>query len=189
MSLDTLKDRIPDYAKDLRLNLGSISTISSLTQQQLWGTVLSSALATGNGELIRHADETASQHLTPEARNAAKSANAIMGMNNIYYRFTHLVANEQYLNMPARLRMNVIGNPGVEKVDFELWSLAVSAVEGCGRCIEAHEQTLVQHGTSREAIQDAVRIAAILKGVAVTLATEAALSGDDEMTELTASAA
>jgi alkyl hydroperoxide reductase subunit D len=75
--------------------------------------------------------------------------------------------------------MNIIGNPGIEKVDFELWSLAVSAVEGCGRCIEAHEQTLVQHGIGRESIQDAVRIAAIVKGVAITLTAEAALNGDD----------
>jgi alkyl hydroperoxide reductase subunit D len=83
--------------------------------------------------------------------------------------------------MPARLRMNVIGNPGVDKIDFEVWSLAVSAVEGCGRCIEAHEATLVQHGLAREAIQDAIRIAAILKGVAVTLAAEAALAGCAQM--------
>jgi alkyl hydroperoxide reductase subunit D len=188
MSLDTLKDSLPDYAKDLKLNLGSMATIASLTDQQLWGTILASAMATGNAAIIRHAHDSAGPHLSAAALNAVKSANAVMGMNNIYYRFTHLVGNEHYATMPARLRMNVIGNPGVEKIDFELWSLAVSAVEGCGRCIEAHEQTLVQHGVTREAIQDAVRIAAILKGIAVTLTVEAALSGlPDEA--LTASAA
>ncbi len=143
MSLDTLKEMIPDYAKDLKINLSNIAATASLTPQQLWGTVLASALAAGNADVIRHAAAAAAAHLSPEAVNAAKSAMAIMGMNNIYYRFTHLVGNEHYASMPARLRMNVIGAPGVEKVDFELWSLAVSAVEGCGRCIEAHEKVLV----------------------------------------------
>ncbi len=181
MSLDVLKEQVPDYARDLKINLSNIPAISSLSAQQLWGTVLACGLATGNPTVIRAASDAAMQHLSMEAANAAKAANAIMGMNNIYYRFTHLVGNEHYAAMPARLRMNVIGNPGVDKVDFELWSLAVSAVEGCGRCIEAHEQTLVQHGIGREAIQDAVRIAAILKGIAVTLAAEAALAGSDTL--------
>ena len=187
MSLDTLKDRMPDYARDLKINLSNIPNITTLSEQQLWGTVLASALATGSVEVIQAAHAAAQLHLSPEAVNAAKAANAIMGMNNIYYRFTHLVGNEHYAQMPARLRMNVIGNPGVDKVDFELWSLAVSAVEGCGRCIEAHEATLVQHGTSRDVVQDAVRVAAILKGVAITLTAEAALNGATP--ELSASAA
>ena len=176
MSMDTLKEIIPDYAKDLKLNLSNITGATSLSAQQLWGTVLCSVLATGNRDLIAHLAPEATEKLTPEAVNAAKAANSIMGMNNIYYRFTHLAGNEHYSTMPARLRMNVIGNPGVDKIDFELWSLAVSAIEGCGRCIEAHEKTLIGHGTSREAIQDAVRIAAILKGIAVTLEAESALS-------------
>ena len=92
-----------------------------------------------------------------------------MAMNNIYYRFTHLASDPDYATMPARLRMNVIANPGVEKLDFELWSLAVSAVNGCGRCIEAHEDVLLKAGVPKEAIQDAIRIAAIVFSVSVTL--------------------
>jgi lipoyl-dependent peroxiredoxin subunit D len=92
-----------------------------------------------------------------------------MAMNNIYYRFTHLSKHPDFLSMPARLRMNVIANPGVEKIDFELWSLAVSAVNGCGRCIEAHEDVLLKAGVSKDAIQDAIRIAAIVFSVSVTL--------------------
>ena len=176
MSLDALKDMIPDYARDMKINLSNIPSIATLTPQQLWGTVLCSALATGNATLIQHCAAAAAPNLSPEAALACKSAVAIMGMNNIYYRFTHLAGNEHYSAMPARLRMNVIGTPGVEKVDFELWSLAVSALEGCGRCIEAHEKVLVQSNTSREAIQDAVRIAAIIKGVAATLTIEECLS-------------
>jgi alkyl hydroperoxide reductase subunit D len=173
MSLDTLKARLPDYAKDLRLNLSGIPGIVSLTPQQLWGTVLATAIASRNPDVIRAIDAAASEHLTAQAKTAARSAAAIMAMNNIYYRFTHLSKNPDFLNMPARLRMNVIANPGVEKLDFELWSLAVSAVNGCGRCIEAHEEVLLKAGMSKEAVQDAVRIAAIVFSVSVTLADPA----------------
>ena len=92
-----------------------------------------------------------------------------MGMNNIYYRFLHLVEDPEYAQMPARLRMNVIGNPGIDKLDFELLSLAVSAVNGCGMCIVAHEKQLRKHEVSREAIQSAVRIAATIHAVAGVL--------------------
>ena len=71
--------------------------------------------------------------------------------------------------MPARLRMNVIANPGVEKVDFELWSLAVSAINGCGACIDAHEKTLNEAGVAPASIQTAVRFAAIIQSVAVAI--------------------
>jgi alkyl hydroperoxide reductase subunit D len=169
MSIDDLKTRIPDYAKDIRLNLGSIAGVTSLTPQQLWGTALSTAIASRNPEVIRAIDAVASEHLTEQAKTAARSAAAIMAMNNIYYRFTHLAKHPDFLTLPARLRMNVIANPGVDKVDFELWSLAVSAVNGCGRCIEAQEDVLLKAGVSKEAIQDAVRIAAIIFSVSVTL--------------------
>ena len=95
-----------------------------------------------------------------------------MGMNNVYYRFTHLVGSEDYRTMPARLRMNVIGNPGVARADFELWSLAVSAINGCGACLAAHERQVIEHGLSREAVQDAVRLASMLHGIAVALEAE-----------------
>ena len=169
MSLDDLKSRLPDFAKDLRLNLGGIPTIATLTPQQLWGTVLATAIASRNADVIRAADAAAAEYLTEQAKTAARSAAAIMAMNNIYYRFPHLSKHPDFQTMPARLRMNVIANPGVEKLDFELWSLAVSAVNGCGRCIEAHEDVLLKAGVAKEAIQDAVRIAAIIFSVSVTL--------------------
>jgi alkyl hydroperoxide reductase subunit D len=169
MSVDILKARIPDHAKDLRLNLGNIASITSLTPQQLWGTALATAIASRNLEVVSAIDAAASEHLSDQARTVARSAAAIMAMNNIYYRFTHLSKHPDFLTMPARLRMNVIANPGVEKLDFELWSLAVSAVNGCGRCIEAHEDVLLKAGLPKEAIQDAIRIAAIIFAVSVTL--------------------
>ncbi|MFN7131113.1 MAG: carboxymuconolactone decarboxylase family protein [Myxococcales bacterium] len=176
MSIEALKSRIPDYAKDLRINLGGLGSIEGLTPQQLWGAALASALAARNPEVIKAIAAEAAPHLNAVATDAAKAAAAIMGMNNVYYRSVHLLGGE-YGSMPARLRMQVIGNPGVDKVDFELWSLAVSAVNGCGMCLQAHEKELLAKGASKEMVQNGVRIGAIIHAVAVVLEGEDALKG------------
>lgn len=176
MTIEALKERLPDYAKDLRLNLGTLATEPSLTTQQRAGTFIASALASRNAEVTRAILTEFGGQLSPEALTAAKAAAAIMGMNNIYYRFTHLVEGD-YPRMPAKLRMNVIGKPGVEKVDFELWSLAVSAVNGCGMCMTSHEKVVREGGLTQEQVQAAVRIAAVVHAVAATLDGEEALSG------------
>ena len=175
MSLESLKALLPDYAKDLKLNLSSLAAETSLTQQQLAGTFIVSALASRQPQVIAAINDEFGPKLEPAALNAAKAAAAIMGMNNIYYRFVHLAGGD-YKKMPARLRMNVMANPGVEKVDFELWSLAVSAINGCGMCLEAHEKVCRDHGLSAEQIQAAVRIAATVHAVARTLSAEEALA-------------
>jgi len=163
---------IPDFAKDLRLNLGTVMGTQNLTEQQVWGTAVASAIAARNAELRTAILAAARNHLSDAAIAAAKTAAALMGMNNIYYRFTHLVGQDEYRHMPARLRMQAIANPGVDKVDFELWSLAVSAINGCGVCVEAHERHVIGQGLKREAVQDAVRIAAVLHGIAMALEAE-----------------
>ncbi|VTZ27131.1 Alkyl hydroperoxide reductase AhpD (fragment) [Methylocella tundrae] len=92
-----------------------------------------------------------------------------MAMNNVYYRFVHLASNASYRTLPAKLRMSVIGAPGVPKTDFELWCLAVSAINGCGACIDSHEKVLIEAGVTEEAIQTAVRFAAIVQSAAVAI--------------------
>jgi alkyl hydroperoxide reductase subunit D len=176
MSITSLKALIPDYAKDLKLNLSSLTSDESLTEQQLWGTFLASALATRSTALIKEVTEEAEGYLSADALNAVKSAAAIMGMNNIYYRFVHLSSNKEYQTMQAKLRMNVIGNPGVDKADFELWSLAVSAINGCGMCIDAHEAELIKHGLTAQQIQTSVRIASVIHAIGATIDSEAALN-------------
>ena len=108
----------------------------------------------------------AAKRLQPAEVEAARAAAAIMGMNNVYYRFLHLVEDDEYAKLPARLRMNVLGSPGIAKADFELVSLAVSAVNGCGKCVSSHERTLRAHAVPREAVQSAVRIASVIHAVA-----------------------
>jgi alkyl hydroperoxide reductase subunit D len=175
MSLEALRNRLPEYAKDQKLNLGSLATEPVLTEQQRAGTFIASALASRNAEVTRALIAEFGPKLSPEALTAAKAAASVMGMNNVYYRFTHLVHGD-YASMPAKLRMNIMAKPGVDKVDFELWSLAVSAINGCGMCMESHEKIVVQHGVSKEAVQAAVRIASVVHATAATLDGEDALA-------------
>jgi alkyl hydroperoxide reductase subunit D len=176
MTIDALKDSLPDYARDLKLNLSSLAAETLLSEQQRAGTFIACALASRNAATIRAVTASFAPQLSPEALTAAKTAAAIMGMNNIYYRFTHLASADDYKTLPARLRMSVIGKPGVEKADFELWCLAVSAINGCGVCVDSHEKVLRGAGLSAEQIQAAARIAAVVHGVAATLDGEAALT-------------
>jgi len=183
-TLDSIRDSLPDYARDLRLNLGSVlapTGAPGLTERQIWGIAFAAAIASRHAPLAHDIEALAAAHLSPEDLNAARAAAAIMGMNNIYYRFLHLVEDAEYQQLPARLRMNVLANPGIDKVDFELLSLAVSAINGCGTCVASHERQLRQHGVSREAVQSAVRIAATVHGVAGVLEFEAQGSGRLQM--------
>ena len=168
MSVEQLKDGLADYAKDIRLNLGTVLTpegAPDLTQQQIYGIALSSAYATKNAAVVEAITAEVSATLSAEEINAAKAAATIMGMNNIYYRFVHLVGGE-YGKLPAKLRMNVIGSPGIAKVDFELYSLAVSAINGCGMCMEAHVHEVVKAGVPALGVQSAIRIAAVIHAAA-----------------------
>lgn len=173
MSLKDFAAALPDFAKDVRLNVGSLLNEPVLNDQRKYGLFLACAHATGHKPLVDAAEAECAPKLSPEAAEAARAAAAVMAMNNVYYRFTHLAGNQEYLNMPAKLRMNVIGRPGIDKADFELFSLAVSAMNGCGKCIDAHEQVLKGAGVTAEAVQTAVRIGAVVKAVATVHAAVA----------------
>ncbi|MEP6484853.1 MAG: carboxymuconolactone decarboxylase family protein [Rudaea sp.] len=187
MSLSTLKAGIPDYAKDLRLNLDSVMSESGapgLTAKQIGLIALSSALAARYAPLVGAVETEAAATASAQELDGARTAAAIMAMNNIYYRFTHLASEAEYQTMRAGLRMNAMSNPGCDKIDFELCSLAVSAINGCGMCMDSHEKTLRKHGVSAQAVQSAVRIAAVVNAVAITL--EQATAAHAGVTELAA---
>jgi len=174
MSIDWLKERLPDHARDLRVNLGAITSSTSLKPQQAWGTALAAAVASRSAEVVSAI--AAEAPLSPEAAAAARGAAAIMAMNNIYYRFQHMMgAGSAYAQFPARLRMQIIGRPGVDHVDFELWCLAASVITGCENSVRAHENTVRERGGTEEQVQDAVRIAAVVHAVALTLDSTPAL--------------
>jgi lipoyl-dependent peroxiredoxin subunit D len=171
-TLEGIREALPGYARDLQLNLGTVLSPAGapgLTERQIWAVALAAACASRNVAFSRDVQALAARHLDAAHVSAARAAAAIMAMNNVYYRFLHLVEDEDYSKLPARLRMSVIGNPGIARADFELLSLAVSAINGCGSCVAAHERQLRQHGFEREAVQSAVRIAATVHAVARVL--------------------
>ncbi|WP_329220627.1 alkyl hydroperoxide reductase [Streptomyces sp. NBC_01485] len=176
MSLDALKSAIPGYAKDLKLSLGSVVGDSELSAQQLWGAVLATAIASRSPLVLRELAPEAKANLSPQAYTAARSAAAVMALNNVFHRTRHLLSDPEYGNLRPGLRMSVIGDPGVEKVDFELWSLAVSAINGCGLCLDSHERVLRGAGVGRETVQEAFKIASVIQAVGVTLDAEAILA-------------
>ena len=176
MSIDALRDLIPAYGKDISLNLSSLAGETVLNDQQKWGCFVASAHAIGVAPVVKAIEVQAATILSPEALNAAKAAAALMGMNNIYYRSLHLMHNPEYQTLPARLRMNILANPGVEKIDFELWSTAVSAINGCGACMDAHEGELRKHGVPAQQVQTALRIGAVVHAASMIAASETALA-------------
>jgi alkyl hydroperoxide reductase subunit D len=170
MTLDELRDSLPEFARDIRLNLASVLTpqgAPGLTPGQIASVALAAAISARNENLTAAIESWAAGQLDEAGLNGARAAATIMGMNNVYYRFLHLVDDDEYARLPARLRMNVIGNPGIDRIDFELLSLAVSAVNGCGTCVASHERKIRDAGLGREAVQSAVRIAAVIHAAAV----------------------
>ncbi|HEX5353221.1 MAG TPA: carboxymuconolactone decarboxylase family protein [Rhodanobacteraceae bacterium] len=180
MTLEQVKSQLPAYAKDLRLNLESVLSeggAPGLSQKQIALVALASAIASRHAPLTEAVAQFASQHADEKELDGARTAAALMGMTNIYYRFLHLVENEEYGTLRAGLRMNAMANPGGDKIDFDLAAVAVSAINGCGSCVASHERTLRKHGVSAQAVQSAARIAAVIHAVAVTMEQAAAASG------------
>ena len=168
-ALETLRGAIPEVAKDLKLNLGAVLQPGDLTLEQVWGVAVATAIASRNSQLRQAVLEDALVTVAPAVVEDAKAAASLMAMNNVYYRFRHMVAKEEYAQKPARLRMQRLGQVATNKADFELFCLAVSAVNGCEMCVRSHEEAVLQAGLSSEQVHDAVRIAATLQGVAVAL--------------------
>ncbi len=163
MNFETILNGIPAYAKDIKLNLSSMVTNhSALTDSQFAGSILVAAISTKNNGLTKLVNQAIAETLQEKELEAVRSAAAIMGMTNIYYRFTDLVDDPSYATMPAGLRMNILRDPGVDKLDFEMWSLVASVIGGCHKCVSSHEQQLIKHGISKETVQLLAKIAAVI---------------------------
>lgn len=172
MTIDTLRQSFPDSAKDTKINLSKVLSedgAPDLMPSQQFATALASAYAVRSEALVQAVLADGADILSEQDIEAAKSAASIMAMNNIYYRFVHLASDKEYGQMPANLRMQVIANPSVEKVEFELYSLAVSAINGCGMCIDAHVAEVTKAGFSKTAVQSAIRIASVINAAAQSL--------------------
>ena len=167
--LEALRDSIPEPARDIKLNLQSVLQPGSLSPAQRWGVAIASAVATRNARLRDAILGAARVEVGNDVADDALAAAALMAMNNVYYRFRHVIGKESYSQMPARLRMQRIARPLTSRVDFELFCLAVSAINGCEMCVRSHEAAVLQGGLSEEQVHDAVRIAATINGAALAI--------------------
>lgn len=164
-TFEQYRESIPDFAKDIRVNLSNIVTpegAPGLTPLQIGRVALACAASTGSKKLEAAIWDQFKSEWSEIDAQVARSAATIMAMNNVYYRALHLAEDPEFSKLPARLRMTVIGNPGIPKVDFELQCLAVSAINGCGMCIAAHLREVLKQGVSREGAHSAVRIASVI---------------------------
>jgi len=165
-ALETVREGLPDAVRDIKLNLQAVMQAASLSHAQRYGVAIATAAAARDQVLTDALVADARSVVEPGVIEDALAAASLMAMTNVYYRFRHLVGKARYAEMPARLRMNRLAHPAADKLDFELCALAVSAVNGCETCVQAHERVLVAGGLTEEQIHDAVRLAAVVHATA-----------------------
>jgi lipoyl-dependent peroxiredoxin subunit D len=168
-ALETLRTALPDAARDIRLNIQSVLKDGVLSEPQRWGVAVASAIAARNPRLRQAVLAAAASAVDAAVVEDARAAAALMAMNNVYYRFRHMVGKPGYAEMRAGLRMNRLAQPATNRADLELFSLAVSVINGCEMCVRAHEKAVTDTGLTAEHVNDAVRIAATLYAAAVSL--------------------
>src|SRR5262245_10061114 len=168
-ALEDLRDAMPESARDIKLNLEAVLLPGKLSPEQRWGVAVAVAVAVRSPALRDAIVEAAQAEVAPEVIEDARSAGVLMAMNNVYYRFRHMIGKPLYADKPARLRMNRLSRPAGSKIDLELYALAVSAIGGCQVCLQAHERAVLSGGLSEDHVHEAVRIAAVMQGAAVAL--------------------
>ncbi len=170
-NLEELRSAIPDYAKDVKINLQTLVNVENqiLNAKQVFGASLTAAYATKEKTLIRILENEVQNILSETEIKAVRTSASLMAMNNIYYRFLHISEDKEYSQMPAGLRMRGILDHGIEKIDFEIFSLSASIINGCGMCIDAHANQLIKHGLSKTQIQMVAKIAAVMNSAAQVL--------------------
>jgi alkyl hydroperoxide reductase subunit D len=173
--IDRLRDTFPDVARDIKINLENVLTPGTLNAAQVWGTAIASAFASRHpGVVAAILAEAQTAQVAPEVVEDARAAAVLMAMNNVYYRFRHMVDKEEYTQKAARLRMQRIAKVASSKADFELFCLAVSAINGCETCVRSHEANVVEQGLTTDHVVDAVRIASTVHAAALAAEVAAA---------------
>jgi len=165
--VDTVKEALPDFAKDTKLNLDAVINRSKLDPVLAHGCALAAAMATGNGKLVAAIEQGIAND---QEVDAALTAGAIMAQNNVWYPYVEMVQDPALSGLPALLRMNAIAtHGGTTKLNFEAYSLAASIVGKCHFCVKAHYNTLKAEGLDVEQLRDIGRIAAVINSVAKVL--------------------
>ena len=166
--VDQLKESIPDYAKDTRLNIDAVVKRSTLPQAEAESVALAAAFATGNTKLWTWMQ---SQIADQREAEAAITAASLMGMTNVWYPYVEMADDPALAGLPAQLRMNAITtHGGTTRARFEAYALAASIVGRCHFCVKAHYDTLKKEGYTVEQLRDIGRIAAVITAVARVMA-------------------
>lgn len=151
------------YVRDLKLNFSSTFTSGHLTDKECALIALSIAVNNNNKVLTDFFEKLAvTKEATAEEVAEAVGSASLLALNNVFYRFRHFTGKEKYTQIPARVRMQIMSSPVTGKEFFELMSIAVSAVNGCEMCVNAHEKSILALGATEERVFDAVRIASIV---------------------------
>ena len=167
MWVEQLKESLPEYAKDIKLNLDAVINRSTVDPELATHLALAASFATGNGKLIAF---IASSSTNEVEKNAAMTAGALMAQNNIWYPYIEMADDSNLKGLPAQLRMNAIASHGgTTKANFEAYSLASSIIGKCHFCVKAHYETLKKEGFSVEQLRDIGRIAATVNALAKIL--------------------
>ncbi len=162
-SLTLLEKGESRYVRDLKLNFSSTLTSEHLSAKECALIGLSTAVNNNNTPLtVFFTNQAETQEATAEEIADAVGCASLLASNNIFYRFRHFTQKEKYTQIPARIRMQIMMKPATGKEFFELMSLAISAVNGCEMCVNAHENSLIQMGITEERVFDAVRIASLV---------------------------
>ena len=167
--VNQLCEQLAESAKDLGLNLAAVLKSEHLSPEEVWAVALTASYFVRNEALQEAVLADAQSVLGEGGVEDAQAAASLMAMNTIYFRFRHMVGKEVYGQMRTGLRMNRMMSPATSKKQFELSSLACAALAGCEACLQSHEANLIQEGYSELQINDVVRIAATIQGVAVAL--------------------
>jgi lipoyl-dependent peroxiredoxin subunit D len=172
--LNALRETLPDAARDIKINLQNVLAPGALGLAQTWGVALACAYTARNPALTQAvlADAQAAG-VEASVLDDARAAAILMGMNNVYYRFRHVIGKESYSQKPARLRMLRTNQVASVKVDFELFCFAASAINFCETCMKSHEAVALEGGLTEDQVHDAVRIAATIHAAAIALETSA----------------
>lgn len=169
-NIDKLREGFPDAARDIKINLQNVLQPGTLSLEQTWGVAIACAWAARNRQLTDALVADAKAKGVPDAvLEDAKAAAVMMGMNNVYYRFRHVIGKESYEQKPARLRMMRLKQVASNQVDFELFSAAVSSVNFCEACLKSYEAVVLEGGLTEDHVHDAIRIAATINAAAVAL--------------------
>jgi len=163
--IDAIKNALPDYAKDTKLNLDAVLLRSTLDADVAMGCAVAALAATGNGKVLAVMLADA-----PVFSESAMTAASIMAQNNVWYPFVEMADDPALKGLPAQLRMNAIASHGgTTKSNFEAFSLAASIVGKCHFCVRSHYDGLKELGYSVEQLRDIGRIASVMNSVAKVL--------------------